>query len=64
MNPPFVPLKINAPVISALNFALPFSLQVDACFYGAGAVLMQADNVGIEHPVIYLLKKLPDVREL
>lgn len=50
-------LLCNAPVLSAPNFTLPFSLQVDASARGAGAVLMQADDAGIEHPVSYFSKK-------
>lgn len=50
-------LLCNAPVLSAPNYTQPFSLQVDASAHGAGAVLMQADNAGIEHPVSYFSKK-------
>lgn len=50
-------LLCNAPVLSAPNFTESFSLQVDASAHGAGAVLMQADNAGIEHPVSYFSKK-------
>ncbi len=50
-------LLCNAPILSAPNFALSFSLQVDASARGAGAVLMQADEAGIEHPVSYFSKK-------
>ncbi len=47
----------NAPVLSAPNFALPFKLQVDASSVGAGAVLLQEDRDGIDHPVCYYSKK-------
>lgn len=50
-------LLSNAPVLSAPNFALPFQLRVDASFSGAGAVLMQEDTCGVEHPVCYFSKK-------
>lgn len=50
-------LLCNAPVLSAPNFAQPFSLQVDASARGAGAVLMQADDADIEHPISYFSKK-------
>ncbi|KAL0172150.1 hypothetical protein M9458_032461, partial [Cirrhinus mrigala] len=50
-------LLCNAPILSAPNFDLPFTLQVDASARGAGAVLMQADDAGIEHPVSYFSKK-------
>ncbi len=46
-------LLSNAPILAAPNFNLPFMLQVDASKYGAGAVLMQEDAQGIEHPVSY-----------
>lgn len=50
-------LLCHAPVLSAPNFDLPFKLQVDASGVGAGAVLLQEDKVGIEHPVCYFSKK-------
>lgn len=34
-----------------------FSLQLDASAYGAGAVLLQEDADGIEHPISYFSKK-------
>lgn len=46
----------NAPVLSAPNFDLPFKLQVDASAMGAGAVLMQEDSGGVDHPVSYYSK--------
>ncbi len=50
-------LLCNAPVLSAPNFTLPFQLQVDASAHGAGAVLLQEDSFGIEHPICYFSKK-------
>ncbi len=50
-------LLCNAPILSAPNFALSFTLQVDASARGAGAVLMQADEAGIKPPVSYFSKK-------
>lgn len=41
----------------APNFERPFLLAVDASAYGAGAVLLQEDIKGIEHPVSYFSKK-------
>lgn len=46
-------LLCNAPVLIAPNFDLQFKLQVDASTSGAGAVLIQEDAHGIEHPVSY-----------
>ncbi len=45
------------PVLSAPNFSSPFKLQVDASAVGAGAVLLQEDSTGVEHPVCYFSKK-------
>ncbi len=49
-------LLCNAPALSAPNFTLPFQLQVDASAHGAGAVLLQEDSFGIEHPICYFSK--------
>lgn len=46
-----------APVLAAPNFMLPFKLEVDACATGAGAVLLQEDNQGLDHPVCYFSRK-------
>ncbi len=40
------------------NFENTFLLAVDASAYGAGAVLLQVDSNGIEHPVDFFSKKL------
>ncbi len=50
-------LLSNAPILAAPNFNLPFMLQVDASQSGAGAVLVQEDAQGIEHPVSYFSRK-------
>lgn len=50
-------LLSNAPVLAAPNFKLSFKLQVDASHFGAGAVLIQEDAQGIEHPVSYFSRK-------
>ncbi len=50
-------LLSNAPILAAPNFKLPFMLQVDASQSGAGAVLVQEDAQGIEHPVSYFSRK-------
>lgn len=50
-------LLCNSPVLAAPTFEFPFKLQVDACTSGAGAVLIQEDAHGVEHPVSYFPKK-------
>lgn len=50
-------LLCHAPVLSAPNFELSFKLQVDASSSGAGAVLLQENLAGVEHPVSYFSKK-------
>ena len=47
----------NYPVLSAPNFKVPFKLAVDASDNAAGAVLLQEDTDGIDHPVCYFSKK-------
>ncbi|KAL7835136.1 hypothetical protein SRHO_G00293830 [Serrasalmus rhombeus] len=39
------------------DFSHPFKLEVDASATGAGAVLLQEDSSGIDHPVCYYSKK-------
>ena len=50
-------LLTNAPVLVAPVFERPFKLAVDASDAGAGAVLLQDGDDGIEHPVSYYSKK-------
>lgn len=47
----------SAPVLSAPNFLRAFKLEVDASDIGAGAVLIQEDDAGIDHPICYFSKK-------
>ncbi|KXJ29394.1 Retrovirus-related Pol polyprotein from transposon opus [Exaiptasia diaphana] len=50
-------MLISPPVLAAPNFSKPFKLMVDASDSGCGSVLLQEDDVGIEHPVSYYSKK-------
>ena len=47
----------SAPVLLAPDFDKCFKLAVDASDVGIGAVLLQGDNNGIDHPVCYFPKK-------
>ena len=47
----------SAPVLLAPDFDKCFKLAVDANDVGIGAVLLQEDNNGIDHPVCYFSKK-------
>jgi phospholipid-translocating ATPase len=47
----------SAPVLSAPDFSRPFKLAVDASDIAAGAILLQEDNDGIDHPVAYFSRK-------
>ena len=50
-------LLCSAPVLAAPCFDHQFVLQVDASHVGAGAVLMQVDEHGMDRPVSYFSKK-------
>ena len=43
----------SAPVLLAPNFDKEFKLAVDASDVGAGSVLIQEDDNGVDHPVCY-----------
>ena len=49
---------ISVPVLSAPNFNCHFKLAVDASDIGAGSVLLQEDENGVDHPVCYFSKKV------
>ena len=51
-------MLMNAPVLSAPQFEKPFKIMIDASDVGVGAVLLQTDERGLEHPVCYYSKKL------
>ncbi len=50
-------LLCNTPVLMAPNLASKFKLEVDASAVGAGAILLQEDEDGIDHPVCYFSQK-------
>ncbi|XP_027128228.1 uncharacterized protein LOC109142602 [Larimichthys crocea] len=50
-------LLANSPVLVAPDFSRPFKLAVDASDVGVGAVLLQEDSLGVEHPVCYFSRK-------
>ena len=47
----------SAPVLSAPDFDHHFKLAVDASDVAAGAVLLQEDKDGVDHPICYFSKK-------
>ena len=50
-------LLCSVPILVAPDFCKPFILNVNASDMGAGAILLQADDEGIEHLVCYFSKK-------
>lgn len=46
-------LLCSSPFLSAANFDKGFKLEVDASAVGAGAVLLQEDDNGLDHPICY-----------
>ena len=57
---PFEKLKAilkSAPVLLAPSFDKEFKLAIDASDVGAGSVLLQEDDNGVDHPVCYYSKK-------
>ena len=51
-------MLVSTPVLSAPNFDHPFKLAVDASDVAVGAVLLQEDSDGVDHPVCYFSRKL------
>ncbi|KAL0153020.1 hypothetical protein M9458_051619 [Cirrhinus mrigala] len=50
-------LLCSVPVLAAPDYSRTFKIDVDASATGAGAVLLQDDADGVEHPVAYFSKK-------
>lgn len=46
-------LLSSCPVLAAPDFNRPFKLAVDASDFGVGAIFLQDDLVGVEHPVLF-----------
>jgi hypothetical protein len=51
---------LSAEVLAFPNFAIPFTLHVDASDTALGAVLVQADNNGVEHPIAFASRVLSE----
>ena len=47
-------------MLAAPDFSKPFILTIDASDVGAGAVLMQEDSKGIDHPLSYFSHKFKE----
>lgn len=50
-------LITNSPVLAAPQWDREFQLEVDASLVGAGAVLLQADRLGVNRPVCFFSRK-------
>ena len=50
-------ILLSEPVLMAPNFDKQFKLYVDASDIGMGAILLQEDSVGVDHPVCYYSKR-------
>ena len=51
-------MVVSATILSAPSFDRPFELAVDASDVAVGAVLLQEDSDGIDHPVSSFCRKL------
>jgi transposase InsO family protein len=50
----------SEPVVRLPDFSRPFTVRSDASSTGIGAALMQSDDDGVLHPVLYASRKLLD----
>ena len=63
----FEKLKVilkNDPHLLAPSFDKEFKLAIDASDVGAGSVLLQEDDNGVDNPVVAILKSLTNIREI
>lgn len=51
-------MLVNHAVLRAADYTKPFKIATDASDVGVGAVLLQADENNVAHPVAYFSKKL------
>ena len=58
------PILKSAPVLLAPSFDKEFKFAIDASDVGAGSVLLQEDDNGVDHPFSYYSKKFKNIREL
>lgn len=47
----------KAPVLAAPQWDKPFKVEVDASYVGAGAVLLQSDDLDVDKPVCFFSRK-------
>ena len=53
----------RVPALAVPDVLKPFKLAVDASDVGAGGVLLQEDEIGVDHPVCYFSKKFSKMSE-
>ena len=51
-------IAMSAPVLVMPDFGKPFTLTTDASDCGVGAMLLQQDAKGVDHPIGYFSHKL------
>lgn len=51
-------LLCSTPVLAVPDFTRPFKVEVDVSAHGAGAILVQEDEKGVDHPVCFFFQKV------